>query len=306
VNSELSALLDAGGGLLSRDLARQVVPKWVVDDACRAGQLRRTLPGVYVGTSTPLTPATRRRAVSAWLDDRGALSHSTALAAWGVHEPDERDPVHVTVPRAVRLRSHPGVRVHRRAGFLPVPPHALVRREHPVTPLDRSLVDAWPQLPADRRRDPVIRAVNARMTTPERIRSVFDVVPRLPGRAELRHLLDLLAAGCRSPLEVWGHEHVFTAPGMPAFRRQVRIVLGTRSVYLDVYAESEKVNFELDGASVHDDPRQREIDLRRDARLAALGILVVRFTHRRLVYETEAVRAEVRAILATRRDVVGS
>jgi hypothetical protein len=46
------------------------------------------------------------------------------------------------------------------------------------------------------------------------------------------------------------------------------------------------VNFELDGASVHGNRRQREIDLRRDALLATLGVLVVRFTHHRLVYET--------------------
>jgi very-short-patch-repair endonuclease len=55
-----------------------------------------------------------------------------------------------------------------------------------------------------------------------------------------------------------------------------------RSVYLDAYAE-------------------REVDLRRDAHLAALGVLVVRFTHRRLVHETAAVREEVLAILIQRR-----
>ncbi|MGC5307999.1 DUF559 domain-containing protein [Micromonospora zamorensis] len=68
-----------------------------------------------------------------------------------------------------------------------------------------------------------------------------------------------------------------------------------------MFAERERINIELDGATTHGDPRQREIDLRRDALLAGIGILVVRFTHRRLVHEADAVRQEILAILATRR-----
>ncbi|MEU1362940.1 DUF559 domain-containing protein [Micromonospora zamorensis] len=89
--------------------------------------------------------------------------------------------------------------------------------------------------------------------------------------------------------------------GMPAFRRQMPIRVGRRTVYPDMFAERELVNIELDGATIHGDPRQREIDLRRDALLASIGILVVRFTHRRLVHEADAVRQETLAILATRR-----
>jgi len=72
-------------------------------------------------------------------------------------------------------------------------------------------------------------------------------------------------------------------------------------MYLDLYAEEERVDVELDGAGVHGDPRQREIDLRRDALLATVGVLVVRFSHRRLVQEAGAVRREVVEILAARR-----
>ncbi|WP_328382544.1 DUF559 domain-containing protein [Micromonospora zamorensis] len=72
-------------------------------------------------------------------------------------------------------------------------------------------------------------------------------------------------------------------------------------MYLDMFAERERVNIELDGATTHGDPRQREIDLRRDALLARIGILVVRFAHRRLVHEADQVRQETLAILATRR-----
>lgn len=72
-------------------------------------------------------------------------------------------------------------------------------------------------------------------------------------------------------------------------------------LYLDMLAERERVNIELDGATAHGSPGQREIDLRRDALLASSGILVVRFAHRRLVREVDEVRRETLAILATRR-----
>ncbi|MGN9917365.1 DUF559 domain-containing protein [Micromonospora palomenae] len=143
--------------------------------------------------------------------------------------------------------------------------------------------------------------MNDRLTTPQRLGAALGATPRLPARAELRALLAKLDAGCRSPLEIWGHDHVFTGPGMPPFQRQTRIVVGRRTMYLDVWAERERVDFELDGAATHGDRRQRETDLRRDALLATAGILVVRFAHRRLVHETDAVRREVLTILASRR-----
>lgn len=301
VNPELQSLLYVGDGLVTWRQAARVVPGWVVEYAYQCGQLRRMLPGVYQDSAAPETPELWRRAALAWLDGRGALSHTTALAVWGLHEPVAGEPVRVTVPREVRLRPQPAVVVHGRAGFAPDPPQAVVRRGLLVTPLERSLVDAWPLLPAAGRRAPVIRAVNDWMTTPARIAAVVARHPRLPRHAELCRLLGLLEAGCRSPLEIWGHEHVFTGPGMPELQRQVRLKVGSRSFYLDLYAPYERVNFELDGASVHGDPRQREIDLRRDALLATRGVQVVRLSHRRLVHETCAVRRESLAILARRR-----
>ncbi|MCG5437411.1 DUF559 domain-containing protein [Micromonospora foliorum] len=125
-------------------------------------------------------------------------------------------------------------------------------------------------------------------------------MPRLPHRTAVRGLVDRLAAGCRSPLEVWGHDHIFTGPGMPAFTRQVRVRVGARTIYLDMLAEAERVNIELDGATSHGDPAEREIDLQRDALLATIDILVVRFSHRRLITDPVKVRQEVFAILANR------
>lgn len=399
VNEVLQALLDKGGGVVTRAMVRQVLPESTLRAACHAGHLLRVLPGVYVdarlvaagldtrpapgfdrrvvpagldarmawvgldprrwsavpgaprasaeldcrgasaeldarrvsagpdvrrgaarvgpsaGADDPfrlapearrpllgrLSPELARRVALAHADGRGALGGVTALDVWGVRAEAPGEPVHLDVPAACGLRSRPHLCVHHREGFAVQPPDVLIRAGLPVVRLERALVDAWPQLvPADRPA-PLIRAVNDRLTTPERVTGALDAVPHLPGRTELRTLLDRLTAGCRSPLEIWGHDHVFTGPDLPVFQRQVRIRVGRRSVYLDVYAERERVDFELDGATTHGDLRQREVDLRRDALLATLGILVVRFAHRRLVHETAAVCREIRAILASRR-----
>lgn len=312
VNSVLRALVDRNGGLVTRRAASQVLPRWVLEDASRSGRLLRLLPGVYVDaalvdgveSAPPLarvTPILARRAAVAYTGGRGALSHLTALDVWKLRSQPPGEPVHLNVSIGVGLRSWPHLVVHHRRSFAPEPPHALVRDGVPVTRLDRTLVDAWPLLPQADRPATLIGAVNDRLTTPQRIAAALATAPKLADRAALRGLLDRLAAGCRSPLEIWGHDHIFVGPGMPPFQRQVRVRLGGRIIYLDLFAEAEPVDIELDGATTHADPREREIDLRRDALLAARGVLVVRFSHRRLFHEPDEVRRETLAVLATRR-----
>ncbi|MGN9906610.1 DUF559 domain-containing protein [Phytohabitans sp. LJ34] len=245
--------------------------------------------------------AVLRHAAVRYAAGRGALSHTTALEVWGLRPAEPAEPVHLSVPADVRLRPHPPVVVHQRRDLRIEPPDVLVRDGLPVTRLETTLVDAWPLLSPEQRPAPLIRAVGDRRTTPERILAALEATPRLSDRAAIRVLLDRLAGGCHSALEIWDHDHVFTGPAMPPFERQVRVRLGGRTYYLDVFAREERVDFELDGAASHGAPQQREADLRRDARLAAHGIQVVRFTHRRLYRETDAVRREILDILAAAR-----
>ncbi|MGN9811519.1 DUF559 domain-containing protein [Micromonospora sp. BQ11] len=316
MNPVLRDLVDRQGGLVTRRTACQVVPEWTLEQACSSGRLLRVLPEVFVDPrllevrpasidGVPLigrlAPEVAHRAALAWADGRAVLSHVTALHVWGLLTPAADAPLHLSAPVASGIRSRPGVRVHRYHDLLLEPPCVVERRGLPVTRLERTLVDSWPLLASADRRAPVIRAVNDRLTTAERLGAALTLAPRLTGRAELRTLLTRLAEGCRSPLEIWGHERVFTGPDMPAFRRQAAVRVGRRTMYLDLFAERERVDIELDGATTHGDPRQREIDLRRDALLASVGILTVRFAHRRLVHEPDEVRRETRAILASRR-----
>lgn len=293
MNGELARALAVGNGVICRSNCG--LSDHLISYALRVGHLVSLHRGVYAAAPARADLAVRGRAALVYLGESAVLSHVTALAVWGSIVPGPADPVHAIVPGDVRIRCR-GLVVHRRAGT-----DGVVRRGLRVTRFEVSIVDSWPLLEPDRRRAPVIDAVAGRRTTVDRLRSVVEAARRLDDRQGLVRLLDLLDAGCRSPLEIWGLEHVFTGPGMPAFERQVRVRVGDRSVYLDVYAAVERVDFELDGSASHAGPADRERDLRRDAALAALGIVVVRFTYQRLTREPDTVRLEVLAVLASRR-----
>ncbi len=296
VNPQLAPLIRLHHGVIKRSEATEVVPSWVFDHAVRVGHLVRLFPRAFVRPADRDQPSVRHRAALRYAGPGAALSHTSALAVWGFPVADPL--LHLTTDVTRRLRGAPGLVVHRRPARRLGPPTVLIREGLPVLSLEWSIVDSWPLLTGHGQRAPAIRAVAARMTTPDRLRSVLDGATRLAGRADLARLLDLLAAGCHSELEIWGYEQIFRTPGMPKFARQVPVRLGSRTVYLDMFAEAERVNIELDGAAWHSSPSDRERDLRRDSALAALGILVVRFSHRRLTRDPDEVRRDVLKILA--------
>jgi very-short-patch-repair endonuclease len=296
VHRALGNLLDRHGGVVSRSQAVAVVDHDVLDRAVRAGRLCRPFPGVFVSPALAAEPQARICAALVYAAGAAALSHVTALGAWQVPVP-VAGTIHLVTAPSQRLRGASGLRVHRRDGLRLEPPDVVMRGGFPVTRLERAIVDSWPMLDGDAKRAPAIWAVGQRMTTPRRLAAVLESAPRLAGRRHLVHLVELLRRGCRSPLEVWGYDHVFS--GLP-LRWQVPVHAGGRRVYLDLYDEVTRVNVELDGAKYHAGAADRERDLRRDAALAALGITVVRFTHDRLVREPDEVRRQVLAILAAR------
>jgi very-short-patch-repair endonuclease len=292
VNPLLRTQLNANDGVLAwRECG---LPRHVVEYARRVRQVDVPYPGVVVDADRSGEPSCRRRAALLAAGPAAALSHVSALAVWGLPA-DDRAAVHlVTGPeRRVRL---PGVVAHRRTKY-----DAVVRAGLRITLLEESLVDAWPLATADRQRAPLLYAVNARLTTADRLAVAAAGRGNLPGRRALTELIAKLRAGCRSELELWGYERIFRGPGMPAFAWQVPVRLGTGVVYLDLVHQPTMINFELDGATWHRSPEARERDLRRDAALAARGYRVIRLTHERLVSRPDEVRAQVLAIIAAAR-----
>ena len=115
-------------------------------------------------------------------------------------------------------------------------------------------------------------------------------------------LLDLVAGGCESELEIWGVRRVLPGPPeVPACVQQhpVRLHDG-RWVRLDAAYVETRVAVELDGAAFHGSRVARERDLRRDSALAALGWVVLRFSYERLSQDPEGCRAEIVAVILQR------
>ena len=293
-------------GVMTRCEVLRMVPEHVLDDALADGALTRIFPGTY---SLPGRVAEReiRRCGALAHRPRTALSAIDALDVWGYFPFPIAltEPIHVTGNRREPASAWPGLTVHRQAKFELKAPLAWEVRGLHVVRLEQAIVDSWTMLPERDRRVPVITAIRERRTTGHALLEVLAANTRVTGAAEMRRVFGLAAAGVHSPLELWGHDHVFSDPGMPASRCQVPIKVAFGTVYLDRYFDQERLAVEMDGAAFHGSPGQRERDIRRDAALAALGIQVIRFSHQRLFADPDGVRRELLEILAARRRQLG-
>jgi Protein of unknown function (DUF559) len=299
MNRDLQSAIDGGGGVASRSELLARVPVHVLESAVRSGRLVRVYPRTFADAARADEPWVRAAGALAYAGPGSALSHLTALGLWRLPGGSLAGPVHITVGDDRRLRATDGIVVHRASRLCDA--DVTTRHGLSVTRLERTVVAAWRLLTADTRRAAVIAAVADRRTTPARVRTAVDRDLNVPGRGELMRLLNLLAQGCRSELELWGYDHVFAGPDMPPLERNVPVRIGKRTIYLDVYSRRAEVDFELDGTRWHSSTQDRERDARRDSALATMDIMVVRFTHDRLVRAPDEVRAEVKAIIARRR-----
>jgi hypothetical protein len=276
------------------------VARWTAN-----GDLVQLHPGIVILPAHLADAATRARAAALWA--KGPVSHISALRLWGVLD-QSAEPVHVTVPADRFPRNPAGVVVHRTTLRLPVAAVDAI----PVTPLSQSLVDAWDWSHRIRRgeangggrtvRQAVIECVRSRRTGVSEIRARSASRQVHAGRAELVGLLDLLAGGCESELEIWGVTQVLPGPpDLPRWVQQHEIRLDDgRRVRLDAAYLEARVAVELDGAAFHGSRAARERDLRRDTALAALGWVVLRFSYARLMADPAGCRREIEAVVRRR------
>jgi very-short-patch-repair endonuclease len=298
VAHDLRALLGSLGvtttAQLTQRVDRQTVSSWV-----RAGRLLRPHRGVVVLPERWGDWPTR--AVAAELATGGVLHSVSALTAWRLAPASF--PIHVAVPANRRAPASPGLVVHRLRDLTSdrLGPHW-------VTPLPRSLCDAWGVAHAatGRRRDVEVARSAVITTLRDRRVRIVDLRreaarrPALPGRRDLLRLVDLVEDGCQSELEIWGVHEVLRGDDMPRFVQQHPVRLPHAVVRLDAAFLEVRVAVELDGAAFHGSPEARERDTRRDVALAAAGWVVLRFSYRRLTREPEACRREILAVCRQR------
>lgn len=295
---DVTRLVERGwitGPELLRTVSRSTVQNWV-----SAGVLVRLSPAVF---ALPASAGDWRVRAAAALHERDAVaSHATALALWDLAE-HPQGPIHLTVARGASSRGSPGVVVHRTAA----PLVSMRAGGLDVSPPARAVVDSWGTNPPDRMevRAAAIAAVRRRLCRPRDLVRELDRSTRLPGRADLRELVGLLAAGCRSELEIWGCLEVLRGPGMPKFVQQRPLTIGRSTFLLDAACEESMLAIEMDGAAWHGSQSQRESDIRRDALVATAGWQTLRFGYRRLTRSPADCRREILAVHTARLRMLG-
>lgn len=230
----------------------------------------------------------------------------SALAVHGLSHEVTR--LSVTVPPEHRVRTSRWLRVHRSRR----PCGVVTARGLPATTIARALVDTWGDAHRHRAmrgygdvaRDALLRAVRERRVPVHELAGEWNARPELPGRAALGELIGLVDRGAHSVLELAAVRDLRSVPGLPPCRHQHRVLLPDGPVHLDAAWPEVKLAVELDGAAFHGGHEARERDLGRDAALAALGWLVLRFGYRRVTREPAACQAQLAAVYRQRLGVV--
>jgi very-short-patch-repair endonuclease len=203
----------------------------------------------------------------------------------------------VTVPFDRHPEPVPGVVVHRswRIGQATHPAQLPPRTRVEETVLD--LVQAATSL--DEACGWLSRAAGRRLTTAARLRRALDDRARMRWRADLQLILADVSGGAHSLLEHRYIRDVERAHGLPAARRQVKIVLGSKTRFLDnLYAEAQ-LAVELDGQIAHA-IEERWADTQRDNAHAAMGIMTLRYNWTDVTLRACGVAQQVADVLRER------
>jgi hypothetical protein len=204
------------------------------------------------------------------------LSHQTAAELCGIADGPSRL-IHLTVPaqcHPARSRDIPGVVIHRSSRFL-VASHPVL--QPPRTRVEETVLDLVQAAPTfEDAFGWLCRAAGRRLTTPVRLRIALDARAKTRWRSEIIGALAEIAGGVQSILEHRYVRDVERAHGLPAARRQAKIVRGPRTIYLDNLYDALGVAVELDGRATHT-VEERFHDMHRDNANAAAGIITLRY-----------------------------
>lgn len=287
----IRTVLEGNAGLATRRQLLERVPALILDGHVGRRSLIRVFPHVYRLRDTAESEELLLRAALLHAGPEAALSHTTALAVWGLRALER--PLHLTVDHGIRRAGAQGLVVHRRLRFDPGSAQCVRRNDLPITTLARTIVDSWPLLPVAERRPLALDVTRRGLTTATLLRAALSERANVGGRRLLLETLDLIEDGCQSELEAHGVLTVFRHPSVPRSVGQYRVRLPTRVVRLDRAWPEAKLAVELDGVRHHTSPEDRQADLARDRELAGAGWLVLRFTYADVLRDPAGVRARL-------------
>lgn len=239
-----------------------------------SGAVVRILPGVYCAPRREREFVTRVSAASLWAAPQGLIGGRSALWIYGAltQEPNQ---VTVVAPRHTHIEVPPWIRVRRCTTRL----RAEQRQGLRVTPIVDAVILGWEEEVKSQRIGLVVDAVRGRFVTVAKVQRRLMDYPQLRARRALRRLLIELEQGVESFLEHRAMTTAFYGPEFCDFVRQAEVRSGGQRYVLDMVHPAAGIAVELDGRRFHSDDRARRRDLERDANVAAVGILTIRFTY---------------------------
>ncbi len=247
-----------------------------IDGAIHRGEIVRVLPGLYASPVHAESWAVRARSAIIWAGPRALISGASALFAWGALDPAPTS-VHLVLPHGAHRRPPRWLQVSTLTYAVPF---GWWQGDVPVVLPAFAVAQAYGRSRPDQRAEIVYRAFRRRAVSAESMGHALGSMPRVRARASLVARVAYAADGVESFLEERGLQHVFTGPLFRHLLRQHRVVANGKPFRLDVYDPETSTAFELDGAAAHGSLEQRQFDVERDALLAGVGILTVRFTYR--------------------------
>ena len=259
-----------------------------VERGLERGDLVRLHRGVYrLGPVSP--PHCPEMAATLACGANAVLSHRSAAAMYEILDPHP-GPIHITVPHRHR-RGDAGIVVHETASL---GAHEIrERRGIPLTAPIRTLIDLSGACTPEDLERAVSEAFARRLTNLPSLQRAIEAYRGRRGVARIRALLDHGPRLSRSPPERRLLRAIRGA-GLP--EPETNVMVGRWEV--DFLWRDAGLAVEVDAYSTHSSPRAFERDRRKDADLAARGLMVQRFSADHVRDELEYVLAWIAARLA--------
>lgn len=283
------------GVVSRRQLLRAGISSAVIEHRVMTGRLHGLHRGVYL-VGPLYAPHTREMAALLACGEHAALCARTAAVVWRI-EPHGGDGSALEI---LVTHGHPcgrtGIRVHRMRSVRTdeITVHDGLR----ITTPARTLLDLAAAAEPGEIERAVAGAIYERLATVPQLVTLAGLHPCLPGARRLRAVLDEARPPTLTRSEAEGRflDLVRRARLDPPLTNT-----GVEGFEVDFLWPDHRLVVEVDGRAFHSSPRDFERDRRRDARLIAAGLSVMRVTWKQIVSEPEALLVQLARAL-TRRD----
>ena len=260
----------------------------------RRGRLHRVHRGVYsLAPTRLLSHAGRAYAAVLAAGDAALLSHGSAAWWWALTQRRRRRR-HVSRP-GTATRARAGIVIHGRTGL--GPEDRAVHERMALTSVERTLFDQAPTAERDDLANQIDHAVERHIYDHAAMEALMHRYPGAPGAPLLRGIF-----------RTWQPPAFTRSDGEKILRRLIhegglpkpRVNMELHGYERDFVWPDRGLVVEYDGWDGHKTRTQQERDRRRDASLAAVGVLPLRITGLQLTHARDWVLETIGQALAAR------